>query len=1654
MVETLRILGLLLHKNWLVRKRQWLMSLIAEIMLPVGIIACAWALRGLSARPPTRISTESRYRMQPLSELIDQLSNVNIFYAPNSSFVNDLMKSVDKCFEQKSNVRGFRTEEELVAHYYKHVQYTSGMAVIFDDELGESTRKLRYKLRGNYMGASALYNVAPPVQNMTRYYTRSHAFTQVQTCVDESFVRTKSGVGTLLPRMSIQRVPYPPHTVYDAGDALFREVMYKLLVTAFFLPQFVEISKATAEKFLGTGVLMSMNGISNALNLFSWLISGLLFLSVFCVLPIFAFFVMPLGDGLAFVNYGNPLVVFLIFTVYVGQLLAFGAHVAAYCSRSLLVMFVLLIANILTMVLKVYAFKEDSYYLVPYVGILLPNLLLHQAMEEVTYYETIAEGIQWHNVFLTGNAAYKIGGSVGMILILGLIGMILHYALAIYVNEINPGKYGVRKSPLYFLRTRERWDGEKLEDLSYDGMHGKPFEPTPAGIYTPGIQLRNLRKAYNIGLLNREKVEALKGISVDFYKGQITSLLGHNGAGKTTMMSILTGMMSPSGGTVLIASKDMSKHSKEIMNDMGLCTQENMLFPSLSVIEQIEFFAELKRKDKARSVVQEEAKAFLRKLKLYEKRHALPKQLSGGQKRRLCLGMALVGDSSTLILDEPTSGLDPESRRVIWDILLKMRGEKTIVISTHDMEEADILGDRIAILHSGQLRSYGTSLFLKKLIGQGNVEVTLSVEADCDPRKICAAFACDGVLVNQDASKVVLSIPYSPELPDQLDILESKKKELRVSGFSVSLISLEQVFLKVTQENAGPVKAHRPLTNDREKLTNHALFFQYLRALLLKKMTYTGKNMSIILLKLFTVSMALLTISLILKQVSVSTQMNPKITPISLDMYNKPETYYLSYDQTTGDRYRNVTESLGGDAMEATKSSLTSAMLKYAEKNLPHYENYLIAAAEFNETGSANAFYSDKATFSLPISVNLIWNTILKKLLGDDYSISLSSQELPSMIYLDVTMINGIMTSVVFVFQFCSVLALFVVHPLRESSKGVKQLQRMTGVSGLAYWTTMFLFDFLTYLLIVFLIIAGFLTMDYFLELRVYGFYEISLLIFLFAIFAVNALPFVYIFSFINAKIGTVVRLLTYIPLGIVTVELVMYAMKASLSRYKSVEIIRYVQKGVFLCVPYVSFFHTQMSFYLTAMVNARCAKMPNEFYDSQCEQSYDVCCNMVCYNGTCGNYKSYFTNFEEDITLEESVIYLCLTPVLYFGILALLETQYIENVAIRFRREMAQEVGADEQVQREKSAISRKIEELKGTWNIDGLHCPNINDSGKDSQRNGVQNHDAIFLVHGLRKRYNRLIAVRDVSFRVNRHECFGLLGVNGAGKSTTFKMMTGGEVADNGAMYINGVDIKSNRRYFLSQMGYCPQQDAIIKSLNSYDHLRLFALLRGIPKSKIEDEVQAWIERLNLSACALQPSGTYSGGNKRRLNIAIALIGNPNLVLMDEPTTGVDPGARRSLWNVIKACQTAGQAVVLTSHSMEECEALCNRLAIMVGGRLVCTGPSEELKQRFGAGYDIQIRMDPGKMNGQLKGIKSDVKRMLDVELTDENLGYLMYHVAPKNTTWRKMYDVMNEMKSKYDCIDDFSVLSSSLEQLFLLFARAANRSTSWSSEDSVVI
>ncbi|KAL1473909.1 hypothetical protein MTO96_038377 [Rhipicephalus appendiculatus] len=206
------------------------------------------------------------------------------------------------------------------------------------------------------------------------------------------------------------------------------------------------------------------------------------------------------------------------------------------------------------------------------------------------------------------------------------------------------------------------------------------------------------------------------------------------------------------------------------------------------------------------------------------------------------------------------------------------------------------------------------------------------------------------------------------------------------------------------------------------------------------------------------------------------------------------------------------------------------------------------------------------------------------------------------------------------------------------------------------------------------------------------------------------------------------------------------------------------------------------------------------------------------------------------------------------------------------------------------------------------------------------------------LHKSYGTLQAVRELSLALRSSECFGLLGVNGAGKTTTFRMLTSLTPMTYGEAFMKDLVLSEEPRKWQSRIGYCPQGNALLEKLTAYECLSLFGRLRGVPEESLHDVVWQIIEVTGLEELSDKRCDYYSGGNKRKLSIAISLVGLPNIVFLDEPYAGVDVVARTHIYqnlNEIKARTKC--TMVLTSHSMEECEVSCDRICIMVKGMMV---------------------------------------------------------------------------------------------------------------------
>jgi len=234
-----------------------------------------------------------------------------------------------------------------------------------------------------------------------------------------------------------------------------------------------------------------------------------------------------------------------------------------------------------------------------------------------------------------------------------------------------------------------------------------------------------------------------------------------------------------------------------------------------------------------------------------------------------------------------------------------------------------------------------------------------------------------------------------------------------------------------------------------------------------------------------------------------------------------------------------------------------------------------------------------------------------------------------------------------------------------------------------------------------------------------------------------------------------------------------------------------------------------------------------------------------------------------------------------------------------------------------------------------------------------GQQGQEYSIIVKNLEKSFGGCKAIQNINFALNYGECFALLGVNGAGKSTTFKCLTNETFPSKGHIYISGKDTIESFEEIRSLIGYCPQFDALFEYMTVDENLYFYSLIKGIPLERRMPMINSIIDEMKLSDQLGKPAGTLSGGNKRKLSVAIAMIGNPPIIFLDEPSNGMDPEARRFMWAVIQKISTQRKksSVILTTHSMEEAETLCRRIGIMVKGRFKCLGSSTGIKDRYGA-------------------------------------------------------------------------------------------------------
>ncbi|MBB2478825.1 ABC transporter ATP-binding protein [Bacillus sp. APMAM] len=298
---------------------------------------------------------------------------------------------------------------------------------------------------------------------------------------------------------------------------------------------------------------------------------------------------------------------------------------------------------------------------------------------------------------------------------------------------------------------------------------------------------------------------------------------------------------------------------------------------------------------------------------------------------------------------------------------------------------------------------------------------------------------------------------------------------------------------------------------------------------------------------------------------------------------------------------------------------------------------------------------------------------------------------------------------------------------------------------------------------------------------------------------------------------------------------------------------------------------------------------------------------------------------------------------------------------------------------------------------------------------------------ISNIKKSFKDHHVVKDVSFEVQKGEAFGLLGPNGAGKSTTISMICGLIPYDEGEIQVDGLSVKKKPMKIREKIGVVPQDIALYPTMSAYDNLVFWGKMYGLTGKTVKQRAYEVLEIVGLKDRAKDKIETFSGGMKRRINIGAALMHEPELLIMDEPTVGIDPQSRNHILETVKRLNEAGMTIIYTSHYMEEVEYLCKRIAIIDYGKLIAIGDKTELCNRLAGGHILELTVDNPSVDFLIQ-----LESIIGIENANmREDGIIEIILSDKNTV---LSEVISLSLKQNISIQSMQIKEPNLESLFL--------------------
>ncbi|KAK9882108.1 hypothetical protein WA026_018950 [Henosepilachna vigintioctopunctata] len=1393
---------LLMWKNWKLQLRRPV-SFIVEMGIPILVVMAFLLLRYYV--PKTKES-ESMYDPFSLYKRRDNGTH-NIAYSPTNQYLNELMDQVYPGSEGKANASALEefllemAENETSSSYWVGVQFDDGLPNDPKDFPKSFTINLRYK------GTWYTESVFPPFQ--VEYGSRGSAtyggppyyneeeFTSIMFQLTNAIFSKNPFNITLPDIINMRRFPYPSYEsdnlIVIAGQGFLFNILF---MTAFLYACTSIVKSITLEKEKQLKESMKIMGLPTWLHWTAWFLQ--LFIQFF-----FVAIVMTIGMKIK-LRYGNILtfsdwsLILVFFTLYVIGIITFCFALSGFFSKANRAASLAGIIWILTSVPYLVVRSGKNYNNIgaatKYFSSLVATSGMSFGFDLICIYESRGTGIQWNNIFET---SIENNISFGGILLMMILDIFIYLAIALYIEQVFPGEFGVPKK-WYFLFTKDYWCQSDYYDVGH-GLRPKSefFENEPRGLKA-GIQIENLCKTFGAH-------EAVKNLTLNLYEDQITVLLGHNGAGKTTTMSMLTGIFPPSKGTAYINGHDIRTQIMNVRDSMGLCPQHNVLFDELTVREHLQFFCKLKGVQKAD--VNEEVDSFLKLLSLEDKADEKCNTLSGGMKRKLCVGIAICGNSKVIMLDEPTAGMDPTARRFIWEFLQKQKKGRTILLTTHFMDEADLLGDRIAIMSNGELKCCGSSFFLKKKYGTG-YHLIIEQLPNCKPQNITSLLSkyIPHIKIESNAgTELTYLLPeeYSTKFPEMLYEIESHTEKLGIRSFGISLTDLEEVFMKVGTNESGRhiAKEENDGNGYKNGYTNVTLngtpilesgmqlYINQVRAMASKKFLTTLRTWVTEVFKLVLPILYIITMVTIGNSHRQTKYLDAR--SFSLDDYDSPITLVedSNKDFKNGNRYS--TYLYNQNQKYDTTPNMTNGILTLV-KNDPLAAKYrYIVAASFDQDSTPTAWFNNEPYHSVPLSLQLILNSYLQE---TKHQVNFVNFPIPK----KKTQTEKVIGS--FIMSYNNLLSLslaasyignfYILFNIKERMSQAKHLQFVSGINVFIFWFVSLIADIVTFIVPIVGIVITFAILQ---PDAMSTTSEIGVMALLFFCFTFAVLPFMYLFAYFFTVPSTGYSRMFFLGFAAGFPAVMIVTILDIVADWSFTGLTKWILRFI----PHYDFVEG---------VNHICSRQQCDELSTTCGKlvSAKDCIKQICQNQPnlgCCSQGSIFAFDEHGVSIQILMIFVI--ALITFSIIFLNDLgifTYLKYKLFSNKEKPYVQPYVDEDVRNENNYVhSTPLNQLQSQY---------------------------ILVLKDLMKTYKSHIAVNGLNLTVKRSECFGLLGVNGAGKTTTFKMMTGDEMISFGDGWINGYSIQNQMKKVHRFIGYCPQFDALLDNLTARETLVIFSL------------------------------------------------------------------------------------------------------------------------------------------------------------------------------------------------------------------------------------